>query len=101
MPFVWSMHRAGGRRSGSVGGVGRSAADPAALGERVRAAEVIGALSLATDVGIGMSLGYGLQSTLVAMRLAGPRVIAKLVEGWRSACQLCVCSICSRVICPT
>lgn len=31
---------------------------------------MIGALSLATDVGIGVSLGYGLQSTLVAMRLA-------------------------------
>jgi hypothetical protein len=38
-------------------------------GERVRAAEVIAALSLATDLGIGVPLEYGLQSTLVAMRL--------------------------------
>jgi HD-GYP domain-containing protein (c-di-GMP phosphodiesterase class II) len=38
-------------------------------GERVRAAEVIAALSLATDLGIGVPLEYGLQSTLLAMRL--------------------------------
>ena len=37
--------------------------------ERVRAAEVIAALSLATDLGIGVPLEHGLQSTLVAMRL--------------------------------
>ena len=36
----------------------------------VRAAEVITALSLATDLGIGVPLEYGLQSTLFAMRLA-------------------------------
>jgi HD-GYP domain-containing protein (c-di-GMP phosphodiesterase class II) len=39
-------------------------------GERVRAAEVIAALSLATDLGIGVPLEHGLQSTLFAMRLA-------------------------------
>jgi HD-GYP domain-containing protein (c-di-GMP phosphodiesterase class II) len=39
-------------------------------GERIRAAEVIAALSLATDLGIGVPLEYGLQSTLFAMRLA-------------------------------
>jgi len=39
-------------------------------GERVRAAEVIAALSLATDLGIGVPLEHGLHSTLVAMRLA-------------------------------
>jgi HD-GYP domain-containing protein (c-di-GMP phosphodiesterase class II) len=39
-------------------------------GERVRAAEVIAALSLATDLGIGVGLEHGLHSTLVAMRLA-------------------------------
>ena len=33
-------------------------------GERVRAAEVIAALSLATDLGIGVPLEHGLQSTL-------------------------------------
>src|SRR5919107_1850436 len=38
-------------------------------GERVRAAEVIAALSLATDLGIGVPLAHGLQSTLLAMRL--------------------------------
>jgi HD-GYP domain-containing protein (c-di-GMP phosphodiesterase class II) len=38
--------------------------------ERIRAAEVIAALSLATDLGIGIPLEHGLQSTLVAMRLA-------------------------------
>jgi HD-GYP domain-containing protein (c-di-GMP phosphodiesterase class II) len=38
--------------------------------ETVRAAEVIAALSLATDLGIGVPLEYGLESTLLAMRLA-------------------------------
>lgn len=38
--------------------------------ERVRAAEVIAGLSLATDLGIGVSLEHGLESTLFAMRLA-------------------------------
>jgi HD-GYP domain-containing protein (c-di-GMP phosphodiesterase class II) len=37
--------------------------------ERVRAAEVMAALSLATDLGIGVPLEHGLQSTLLAMRL--------------------------------
>ncbi len=39
-------------------------------GEQIRAAEVIAALSLATDLGIGVPLEHGLQSTLYAMRLA-------------------------------
>jgi HD-GYP domain-containing protein (c-di-GMP phosphodiesterase class II) len=38
--------------------------------ERVRAAEVIGALCLATDLGMGFPFEHGLQSTLIAMRLA-------------------------------
>jgi HD-GYP domain-containing protein (c-di-GMP phosphodiesterase class II) len=38
-------------------------------GERVRAAELIAALSLATDLGIAVPLEHGLQSTLFAMRL--------------------------------
>jgi HD-GYP domain-containing protein (c-di-GMP phosphodiesterase class II) len=38
-------------------------------GERVRAAELIAALSLATDLGIGVPLEHGLDSTVVAMRL--------------------------------
>jgi HD domain len=37
--------------------------------DRVRTAELIGALSLATDLGIGLPLEYGLHSTLIAMRL--------------------------------
>jgi hypothetical protein len=35
----------------------------------VRAAEVVAALSLATDLGIGLPLEHGLESTLVALRL--------------------------------
>jgi HD-GYP domain-containing protein (c-di-GMP phosphodiesterase class II) len=42
---------------------------PEASSERVRTADVIAALSLATDLGIGVPLEYGLQSTLIAMRL--------------------------------
>ena len=37
--------------------------------EEVRAAEVIAALSLATDLSIGVPLEHGLHSTLVAVRL--------------------------------
>ena len=39
-------------------------------GEQVRAAEVIAALCLATDLGMRLPLEHGLHSTLVAMRLA-------------------------------
>ena len=39
-------------------------------GDRVRAAEIIATLSLATDLAIGVPLEHGLQSTLIAMRLA-------------------------------
>jgi HD-GYP domain-containing protein (c-di-GMP phosphodiesterase class II) len=39
-------------------------------GEQIRAAEVIAALSLATDLGIGVPLEHGLHSTLIAMRLS-------------------------------
>lgn len=38
--------------------------------ETVRTAELVAALSLATDLGMGFPFEYGLQSTLVAMRLA-------------------------------
>ena len=37
--------------------------------QRVRAAEVIASLSLATDYGTRLPLEHGLRSTLVAMRL--------------------------------
>jgi HD-GYP domain-containing protein (c-di-GMP phosphodiesterase class II) len=43
--------------------------DASPSGKAVRAAEVIAALSLATDLGMGFPLEHGLQSTLVAMRL--------------------------------
>jgi HD-GYP domain-containing protein (c-di-GMP phosphodiesterase class II) len=39
-------------------------------GERVRAAEVIGALCLATDLGMGFPFEHGLRTTVVASRLA-------------------------------
>jgi hypothetical protein len=42
---------------------------PSSEDERVRAAKVIAALSLATDYGTGLPLEHGLRSTLVAMRL--------------------------------
>jgi hypothetical protein len=38
--------------------------------DEVRTAEVIGALCLATDLGIGLPFEHGLQSTIFAMRLA-------------------------------
>jgi HD-GYP domain-containing protein (c-di-GMP phosphodiesterase class II) len=46
-------------------------ADDASAGEeQVRAAEVIGALCLATDLGMGFPFEHGLHTTLVASRLA-------------------------------
>ena len=38
--------------------------------ERVRTAELIGTLCLATDLGMGFPFEHGLQETLIAMRLA-------------------------------
>ena len=38
--------------------------------ERIRAAEIVGALCLATDLGMGLPFEHGLRSTLIAMRLA-------------------------------
>jgi len=43
---------------------------PQPADEEVRSAEVIGALCLATDLGMGLPLEHGLRSTMVAMRLA-------------------------------
>ena len=57
--------------------------------ECIRAAEVIAALSLATDVGIGVPLEYGLHSTLLAMRLADRlNVDAATATQTYYACQL-------------
>jgi hypothetical protein len=47
-----------------------SAGEPAGQ-VRVRSAEVVAALSLATDLALGFELEHGLRFTLVAMRLAG------------------------------
>ena len=44
--------------------------EPSQGAEQVRAAEVIGALCLATDLGMGFPFEHGLQSTLAAARLA-------------------------------
>jgi HD-GYP domain-containing protein (c-di-GMP phosphodiesterase class II) len=44
--------------------------EPSLGGERVRAAEVVGALCLATDLGMGFPFEHGLHSTLIAARLA-------------------------------
>lgn len=63
-PYTGSPERAGL-------GYGRGVEDGASPGgERIRAAEVIAALSLATDLGIAVPLEHGLHSTLFAMRLA-------------------------------
>ena len=43
--------------------------DAPAREEQVRAAEVVAALSLATDLGIGVPLEHGLQSAVFAVRL--------------------------------
>ena len=57
--------------------------------ESVRVAEVIAALALATDLGIGVPLEYGLQSTLLAMRLADRlRVDGETASQIYYACQL-------------
>jgi HD-GYP domain-containing protein (c-di-GMP phosphodiesterase class II) len=44
--------------------------EPSHVAEQVRAAEVIGALCLATDLGMGFPFEHGLHTTLVATRLA-------------------------------
>jgi DNA-binding CsgD family transcriptional regulator len=64
----------------------QDAARPA--GERLRAAEVIAALSLGTDLGIGVPLEHGLQSALFARRLSD-RVGAD-AETARQAYYLCL-----------
>ena len=43
---------------------------PPPASDEVRSAEVIGALCLATDLGMGLPLEHGLRSTMIAMRLA-------------------------------
>ena len=50
-----------------------------ATAEHIRVAEVIATLSLATDLGIGVPLEYGLESTLLAMRLASLHAVHHMV----------------------
>ena len=63
-----ALHEAHRRANGRRAGRGRLPRWPRPHRDR-RAAEVIAALSLATDLGIGVPLEHGLQSTLIAMRL--------------------------------
>jgi HD-GYP domain-containing protein (c-di-GMP phosphodiesterase class II) len=57
--------------------------------ESVRVAEVIAALSLATDLGIGVPLEHGLHSTLLAMRLADRLMVdEETASQIYHACQL-------------
>src|SRR3989442_526306 len=51
-------------------GYSRPVSEPPLPGQdRVRTAEVVAALSLATDLGIGVDLGHGLHATALAMKL--------------------------------
>lgn len=52
------------------GTVAPVAPESPAIRDEVRTAEVIGALCLATDLGMGLPFEHGLQSTVFAMRLA-------------------------------
>jgi HD-GYP domain-containing protein (c-di-GMP phosphodiesterase class II) len=58
--------------------------------EQIRAAEVMAALSLATDLGLGARLEHGLQSTLLAMRLVERMgVDSETASQTYYACLLC------------
>lgn len=70
---LWVRPEQGRGRRCAVPGLGycRDVADEPSQGaEQVRAAEVIGALCLATDLGMGFPFEHGLQTTLIATRLA-------------------------------
>ncbi len=65
------------------------AADASPAAVPMRAAEVIAALSLATDLGMGLPLEHGLESTLLAMRLADRlKVDSETATQTYYACQL-------------
>ena len=64
--------------------------------EHVRAAEVIGALCLATDLGTGFPFEHGLHTTLVAMRLAD-----RLGVDDATACQTYYACLLSHAGCTT
>lgn len=64
--------------------------------ESVRAAEVIAALCLATDLGMGFPFEHGLQTTLVAMRLANRLEVER-----ETASQVYYASLLSHAGCTT
>ena len=69
--MIRAASRAARDRASSSGlGYCRSVTGVSPAGDRIAAAEVIAALSLATDLGLGIDLEHGLRSTLFAMRLA-------------------------------
>jgi HD-GYP domain-containing protein (c-di-GMP phosphodiesterase class II) len=71
------------------------AAEPEAS-ERVRTAELIGALCLATDLGMAFPFEHGLHTTLIATRLAGKLGIER-----ESACETYYASLLSHAGCTT
>ena len=56
-------------------------ADASQSGEQVGSAELVAALCLATDLGMGFPFEHGLHTTLIATRLAGWWLA---VRGWVS-----------------
>lgn len=67
--FLWGdTHRAVGSEDAGLDGDRRG--NVSGDREEIRAAEVIAALSLATDLGTGLPLEHGLRSTQIAMRIA-------------------------------
>jgi HD-GYP domain-containing protein (c-di-GMP phosphodiesterase class II) len=64
-------------------------AEASESGERVRAAELVAALCLATDLGMGFPFEHGLHTTLIAMRL-GDRLGVDRATVWQTyyACLL-------------
>jgi HD-GYP domain-containing protein (c-di-GMP phosphodiesterase class II) len=76
-------------------GPGVSMSDPQTT-ERVRAAEVIAALCLGTDLGMGFPFEHGLHTTLIAMRLAD-----RLEVGRETASQTYYASLLAHAGCTT
>jgi hypothetical protein len=64
--------------------------------ERVRTAELIAALCLATDLGMAFPFEHGFHTTLIAMRLAD-----KLGIDRRSACETYYACLLSHAGCTT
>jgi HD-GYP domain-containing protein (c-di-GMP phosphodiesterase class II) len=83
------LSRAASRTRRDHGYVRDVAEEASPARERIRLAEVIAAMSLATDLSIGVPLEHGLYSTLLAMRLADRlKVDADTATQTYYACQL-------------